>query len=519
PHEDEFKSEGPKEEYIPEGEIEFAIEQEQWEDPTLVLNTGNVGIIKRVLDEKPVADPGMDGDFEAEITELSELIIDNDQMEIEGLDLDNPPGASKDITVVYGSGTARQSATDEAEIEPPVDFDVDLDGDIEIDFDMQEDLGAVDDITLDYSGIDLSAPEVGGPEIEPEIEPAMELNLQEGQPQEAEDLETEELSGELDIDLEIEGDEGVALEIDDTGSDGGGMETEGVQADMGLEIDAGDLAIDADSELVLDKGELEIDGVEGEEALLGAMDIEFDESEAPTYTSDYVSEKTDDLQPESVTEGVDELDDAEVPTMLAGNKSELDVCQLAVEHESIELEHDDDIDYAEGLRIEIGGDDLDVELKYDAGLSLGSDDLDAALKYEPVQSFGDEEKTAVFGQKIQPGKDADDIDVRPQSDHYSDALSLDDYKEGEVYDLSDDEGLDIVDDDDFSFSSIESLPGDLNEFKQFQTEGSGLCTEDAGLDLDIDDKLDKTLQMDIPLNDKEPTGDNKDDDTIKIKNS
>ncbi|KJU83414.1 hypothetical protein MBAV_004386 [Candidatus Magnetobacterium bavaricum] len=559
-HEYEIKSEGLE---PLEGEIEFGIEmppepESTSEDPTLVLNTGSVGIIDSVLDEQPAADLNMDEDFGIE---PPELIIDSDQLEIGDFDLDNPPGASEDITVVYGSDTARQGAADKPEIELPVVLPDD------IDFDMQEDHGAVEDITLDYSGVDLSKPDTG----ELDIEPAMEPDLQEGEPQEG------ELKG-LELELDIPEDEGIVLGIDDT-DNSGAMESEGLQVDMGLDMDAGELALEADSELVLEMGGLEIDGIEGEELSVGSMDIELDESEAPTYISDYDSEKSAHLEPASVTEGFNELDDAEGPTLLAGNESasdgdqlavgyerldpknddeidyaddlqidvdsdDLDVelkydtegptllaghesasddDQLAVEYESLDPENDDEIDYADGLQIDVDSDDLDVELKYDSVLSLESDELDAGLKHDAVQSWGDEEKTAVFGQKIQQGNYTDN-NVSLQSDHYLDVLSLDDNKDGDVYDLSDDEGLDIADDDDddFSFSSIEGLSGDigsLNEFNQFKTEESGLGIEESGLDLDIEDKLEKTIVLDDSMSKKDSTVDNEDDDTIKIKNS
>ncbi|MBF0606608.1 MAG: DUF4124 domain-containing protein [Magnetococcales bacterium] len=531
-----FKPEPPKDETLA-GEIEFGIEDEQWEDPTLVLNTGNMGIINRVLDEKPAVDINMEGDFGIETSELRiDLGIDSAQgdaddrnLEIDGLDDEKSPDVSEDIASEYDSGA----------IEADQEQTIDLGDKVEIDFELQEDMGAIEDITLDYSGVDLSAPDEAGLEIEP----SMELDIAE------EELHgAEELSGELDLGPEIREEEDAGPARDDLSGD-----IEGLQTDMGLDTGGGELEFDAESEPIPYEGGLEIDGLEiddleAEEASLDSIELELDESEAPTYMSDidhlqpeavadesgleidgleaeeasldsieleldeseaptYMSD-IDHLQPEMVTEGGSEPDDDfETPTLLTDSEIQFDDGQAAVEYDGIDLPDDDGIDYADGLQIDIGDDDLDVELKYDAGLTI--EDQDAI-------------KTAIIGKKSHPLRTADNIDVKPQSDHDLDALSLeDDNKDGEVYDLSDDEGFDIADDDDFSFSSIESLPENLGEFKHMPPEASGLAPE-------INDSLEKTIGLDMsmsdknkaPLMDKNPrAADDDDDDTIKIKNS
>ncbi len=488
---DEFTPESPKNEVL-DGEIEFGIEDEQWEDPTLVLNTGNMGIINRVLDEKPTVDINMEGEFGIETSELKidlgidstqgnaddlNLEIDDLDLEIDGLDDEKSPDVSEDIASEHDSDVA------EAEQEQTID----LDGKVEIDFELQEDMGAIEDITLDYSDVDLSVTDKAGLEIEP----SMELDIAE------EELHgAEELSGELDLGPEIREDEYAGLARNNLSGD-----IEGLQIDMGLDTGGGELEFDAESEAVPDESGLDIDGLEAEEASLDSVELELDESEAPTYTSDIGH-----LQSEMVTEGGSESDDDfETPTLLTDSEMQSGDDQAAVEYEGIDLHNDDGIDYAGGLQIDIGDDDLDVELKYDAGLTIEDQD---------------EIKTAIIGKESHPLRTADDIDVKPQSDHDLDALSLDDNKDGEVYDLSDDEGFDIADDDDFSFSSIESLPDNLNELKHMSAEALELAAES-------DDRLDKTMELEIsmsdrdkaPRMDKNPRVDDDDDDTIKIKNS
>ncbi|MBF0344408.1 MAG: hypothetical protein HQL06_09290 [Nitrospirae bacterium] len=449
--------EGGKEE-PPTGEIDFEIaelaDESTSEDSTWVQGKDISGTEQQDgLEAEDGKEESPTGEIDFEIAELEDK------------------GEWEESTMVLKPGIAGTSEHEmDGRVEPESIDLTTMHGELEIDLEGLGDKAASKEPTLDY-GSELGEKDEAGLDIEPAIDlEKNELELEdsdltlESGAFDIEGVDQKEPLGELEIELEGQGStnafEQPALEESTN-------DIEDDTTEEGIELD---LDLDLEEDKVL-SGEFEIE-----------LEEELEESEAPTFVSDYKFEDTGVSQPVSHKDGHDDLNDIyEEPTLIAVNGSKIkDESTSALDR--IELEPDMGLDYDEGLKIDIEKDDIDFDLDYGDALNLNTND-----------------KTLIIGREHESREKAD---AAAQPSKSAEAASLNGDREEDVYDISGEEGLELADDDDITFSQVDSLPGSL------QGSEPSLSDEESGLDLDIDDEFDKTLELDLDADDKEDNKDN-----------